>query len=79
MAYWVYEYVRVEGQRAIVCTVVHQAACRACNQGQGHPHNAGTKHGLFKWHGPFKTVSAAKKLANRLTGKPLACGRCAPF
>ncbi len=79
MSYWVYEYVLVEGKRAIVSAVVHQAECRACNHGQGHPHNAGVKRRLFKWHGPFKTVSVARKLADRLAGKALSCKRCAPF
>lgn len=79
MAYWVYEYILVEGQHAIVRAVVHQAECRACNHGKGYPYTAGVKRGLFKWHGPFKTLSAAKKFANGLTAKPLACRRCAPF
>jgi hypothetical protein len=79
MAYWVYEYVLVEGKRASVQAVVHQADCRAYNHGKGYSYNAGTKRNLLKWHGPFKTVNAAKKFAAGLTGKALSCKRCAPF
>ena len=79
MTYYVYEYVMVEGKRALVRALVHQAECRACNHGEGYSYNAGAKRGLFKWHGPYATVDEARAFAEELTGKALSCRRCAPF
>jgi len=78
-AYFVYEYVRREGRRAVPQAVVHQADCRWCQNGTGHPQNAGMKDGLARWHGPFAAVAEAREAAAGLTGAALACLRCRPF
>jgi hypothetical protein len=79
MRYDVYEYVHVAGQKTALRAVVHVDSCRACNDGQGHPRNAGVRHGLWKWHGPFETVEAACEAARQISGKELPCGHCRPF
>ena len=79
MGYYVYEYVRVSGQRTDLMAIVHFDSCRACNYGQGNPRNAGVRHGLYKWHGPFGTLAAARKAARQISGRDLPCGRCRPF
>ncbi len=79
MGYYVYEFVHVTGQKTALRAVVHVDSCQACNYGRGHPRNAGVRHGLYKWHGPFKTLKAAREAARQISGKDLPCGHCCPF
>ena len=79
MRYYVYEYVRVSGRRTDLMAVVHIDSYRACNYGQGNPRNAGVRHGLYKWHGPFETVETAHEAARQISGKDFPCAHCRPF
>jgi hypothetical protein len=78
MSYYVYEYLLLENNRGVVRAVVHKADCRWCNDGQGHPQNAGKRAGLRRWHGPYKTIAQARNAARQIGGKALACGHCLP-
>ena len=79
MPFFVYEYVLVERGTGAVRAVVHHADCAWCNNGQGHRINAGRRHGLWKWHGPFDALDEARAAAERIGGKALSCRRCDPL
>jgi hypothetical protein len=79
MGDYVYEYVRASGQRTDLMTVVHFDNGRVCNYGRGNPRNAGARHGLYRWQGPFETLEAAREAARRISGRDLPCRHCRPF
>jgi len=79
MTYYVYEYLRVEGRRTALQAVVHLAECRACNHGRGYACTAGVKRGLYRWHGPFRSLATARRAAEKISGQALSCKRCCPF
>jgi hypothetical protein len=78
-SYYVYEYVHVEGRRSSLRAVVHQGSCAACRDGLGSPTNAGRRHGLWRWHGPFPSPDGAFAAARDIAGAASVCKRCAPL
>ena len=78
-SYYVYEYVHVEGRRSLLRAVVHLGSCAACRDGQGSPANAGRRHGLWRWHGPFPDPDEAFAAAGHIAGAASVCKRCMPL
>ena len=70
MSYWVYENWVAESK-----AVVHDGACRFCNEGQGTGRNLrGDRNG--RWHGAYGSVAEASTAASA-TGRPVRLCRCA--
>ncbi|HUS16400.1 MAG TPA: hypothetical protein VM536_15490 [Chloroflexia bacterium] len=78
-SYYVYEYVHVEGRRTILRAVIHLGTCAACRDGNGTPQNAGRRHRLWRWHGPFAGPDGALAVAQGIAGAAGICKRCAPL
>jgi len=62
-AYWIYE-----NWAASDAARIHRAACGFCKNGKGcHKTKHGNRNGM--WHGPYKTLQAARAAANMLNTK----------
>ena len=69
MSFYVYENWTAEHK-----AVIHQGACRYCNDGRGcHENPLGNRNG--QWHGPFDTREAANNTAVQ-TGRLVREHRC---
>ena len=69
MNYYTYEHRTAEGHQA----TVHVGSCESCKNGAGILGVGSPKNG--KWHGPFRSLSAAKSVVPRVIAEVHVCAQ----
>jgi hypothetical protein len=62
MSYYIYENWQAGPHKA----VIHVGSCGFCNDGKGRAGGYNLRHA--EWHGPYKTLDAARSVAAALPG-----------